>query len=772
MKIPSSSVALLTLSTFIHCNIAMAWVPVDTASGQPVPSPSAVPLYRDYGNSTEEYYIYFNPDNRELLWKIVSHNGKQDEVYNLLLPEYVKNVSASVFYDSRVYIAGMTMDQRWFISALNQFGEALWSRKGSVEDKEIYPIDIEINKLLVGGDGSELYVHSKYKGVPRIFALETLDGRGIQISSGRLGRKLFQMSETSTPDSSDSDSVFPHPEEQARTVVIDWLLGLIGGIGGAIGFIGAGYGLYQFKKGLNEEQLARNLEKEEILETQKRRYEQDWRDEYRRRRDEHEFVKGLANYKLHKKFHLYKPDVFRNPFIHLVSEASGAGAFDLTAVDQDISRISEEMKQDSAISSDMRLHQIRLNNLLSREHIIQELFLSLKVGNKEIVLKILKSNRHLIDQVDEDGNTPLHYAALGDLGLIRSLIELGATVNVANKHGYTPIMLAATSDDEHSAISFFHILRAQAYIPNHELSVLFHVVVNRSGSQKVKLLVERELHRRLIFHHIPRDEPAKDKEKYNSQSTQGLTIFHETVISGNLQLIEYFFQTGFIDNPDMVDDNGNTLLHYAVSHDITEGFQIITFLLEKGANINSKNNNGDTPLHYAVYRGDNYLVEFLGEQGVELKSIENKQGLTPIDAVFQSEVHCTMLLALLPHLPERLNKKGQTIFHLVAKYRIKGWNEIIEYIVDGDLEDVMVNIDAEDNDGNTAFNIAIIFENIRTMDVLAKKGASIHKAKLKGKTSIDLVEESTNPKVKETMNNIIKNTELGTYKAETSFATP
>ena len=103
---PSPFVATVTLTAFIQCNMAVAWTPIDTSSDQPAISSSAIPLYRDYGNSTEVYYIYFNPDNRELLWRVVSHDGGSDEAYNLILPAYVKNVSAFVFYDSRVYIAG------------------------------------------------------------------------------------------------------------------------------------------------------------------------------------------------------------------------------------------------------------------------------------------------------------------------------------------------------------------------------------------------------------------------------------------------------------------------------------------------------------------------------------------------------------------------------------------------------------------------------------------------------------------------------------------
>ena len=206
---------------------------------------------------------------------------------------------ALLFSTTVVFILlGMTVDSHWFISALNQFGETVWLRAGSEDDKEIYPINIEINKLLVGDDGSELYAHSKYKGVPRMFALDTLDGKGIQVSSGRLGRrKLFQISETPMPNPPDPGHIFPPYEEQARTVIIDWFLGLLGGVGGAIGFIGAGYGLYQFKKGLNDDKKAKLKEENERNALADKRLEQDWDKEHVRRKIERDFLNKLKKTK-------------------------------------------------------------------------------------------------------------------------------------------------------------------------------------------------------------------------------------------------------------------------------------------------------------------------------------------------------------------------------------------------------------------------------------------------------------------------------------------
>lgn len=44
-------------------------------------------------------------------------------------------------------------------------------------------------------------------------------------------------------------------------------------------------------------------------------------------------------------------------------------------------------------------------------------------------------------------------------------------------------------------------------------------------------------------------------------------------------------------------DDGNSLLHYSVFHKI---YELVSYLIDKKAELNVKNNSGDTPLHYAM----------------------------------------------------------------------------------------------------------------------------------------------------------------------------
>lgn len=54
-------------------------------------------------------------------------------------------------------------------------------------------------------------------------------------------------------------------------------------------------------------------------------------------------------------------------------------------------------------------------------------------------MKLLIENGAEINIKDNDGNTPLHYAAKrGFMGIIRLLVENGADINAKNNDGQTP----------------------------------------------------------------------------------------------------------------------------------------------------------------------------------------------------------------------------------------------------------------------------------------------------------------------------------------------
>ena len=78
----------------------------------------------------------------------------------------------------------------------------------------------------------------------------------------------------------------------------------------------------------------------------------------------------------------------------------------------------------------------------------------------------------------------------------------------------------------------------------------------------------------------------------------------KAIRDGNLQVVQALIQKGV--NLDCKNDYGQTPLHHAVLY---EKVTIVELLLEKGANLDSKNKNGIMPLHHAAALGQESILE-------------------------------------------------------------------------------------------------------------------------------------------------------------------
>jgi hypothetical protein len=68
----------------------------------------------------------------------------------------------------------------------------------------------------------------------------------------------------------------------------------------------------------------------------------------------------------------------------------------------------------------------------------------------------------------------------------------------------------------------------------------------------------------------------------------------------------------WINQPDLSDEDGNTLLHFAVQ---IENLEIVDLLLNVGANASIKNSRSETPAHTACRAGNLEILKFLVENG-------------------------------------------------------------------------------------------------------------------------------------------------------------
>lgn len=122
----------------------------------------------------------------------------------------------------------------------------------------------------------------------------------------------------------------------------------------------------------------------------------------------------------------------------------------------------------------------------------------------------------------------------------------------------------------------------------------------------------------------------------------------------------------------LVDLDGNRLLHVAAMFDKPE---VITYLVkEKGAAINSQNDNGETPLYKACLAGHHSTVETLITLSADASITSKQYGLSPLHWLFNFEKQ------YIPHIAQLLVSKGKAkVDAIIASEKVGTYEQHIPF---------------------------------------------------------------------------------------------
>jgi len=225
----------------------------------------------------------------------------------------------------------------------------------------------------------------------------------------------------------------------------------------------------------------------------------------------------------------------------------------------------------------------------------------------------------------------------GDIDRIKECLEEGVEVNCRNRHGSTPLILAAIAGQD-EIVKFLLESRADVNAQDHHgwTALLFTCAYSKTSTSKI-LLAHPDIN--VTLQNVTGGTAlilASHSSEYvivkalidrgadvNAKQTIGLTPLMMATDAGHRKIVQLLLDSGAC-----VDDNDNMLgagpIHAAVSNG---DYAILDVILNKKANLDLQTHTGLTPLMIASCKGQLDLSELLLKHGASPNIQERKSVL-------------------------------------------------------------------------------------------------------------------------------------------------
>ncbi len=373
---------------------------------------------------------------------------------------------------------------------------------------------------------------------------------------------------------------------------------------------------------------------------------------------------------------------------------------------------------------------------------LSELQMAIRYGLEKIVYRILVTSPDMISARDKWGRTALHDAAqAGWEGIVTMLINLEGNAELMDNEGKTPFIYAA--ERGHASITsllqdyFVHHVQRQKALEQ----ALFDAIEADKASDvkellKLKVTPDAEKIGNLamtaacrrgnerIVHSLAEwlDSGARNMSldllpSFGRLPSDNIPL-HQAIRHDHVDVAALLLDRGA--DIDFRDDNGRTALFEALAAFDVRGAAL---LLKRGTDISCTDSKGDTVLHEAAKRGAVEHASRFVERGITI-DIQNHEGLTPLHlAALHRRLEIANLLIRKGAYIDKTDFKERTPLMYAAS---AGNETIIEMLLESGAS---INTDASSHEGLGLHGRLAIAKLIR-------KGAYIDKIDLKERTPL------------------------------------
>ena len=353
---------------------------------------------------------------------------------------------------------------------------------------------------------------------------------------------------------------------------------------------------------------------------------------------------------------------------------------------------------------------------------LQPIHLAAYLGNFDKIKAYVDTDND-VNARSKGGHCPLHTAAVGgQREIIEFLVAKGADINSRDKVGDTPFHYAVRPWEARKDV--IELLLAKGADINAKGNWGYTPVdVASSMGQKwvLRLLLQRGGVASTIRLAARAGDIARLKDLIKSDTdVEDVKILDNAASRGNTEVVSFLIEKGADVNAKR--DDGWTPLHSAAYKRREDTARV---LIAAGANVNAKTKWGTTPLHAAVsrgYKGPNNedVVRLLLEKGAEVNARDNS-GNTALDVA----------AARTPGLGQLLLAKGAEVTTLESAAYVGDVQKVKSFIKRG------VDIRAKTSSGETPLHAAARGGHKNVVELLIAEGADIHAKNRRRRTALD-----------------------------------
>ena len=242
------------------------------------------------------------------------------------------------------------------------------------------------------------------------------------------------------------------------------------------------------------------------------------------------------------------------------------------------------------------------------------------------LVQMLVDHGATVDAEDNRGRTPLHrvleaqgHSDEDRLGVVQLFLKCGAELNARDKHGGTPLHLAPYLESK--LVRLLVDYGANVYAEDDQKRTPLSRVLDARFDDNVCLGYAMLL--------------VKCRENVNSRDATNEALLHWASYQLDLDWVRILLDLGANVNVTGGDNPGQTPLHRAMEdrkNSYGDRFGVVQLLVERGADVNTKDNMHEIPLHGASRLLSLEVVWILLKHGADL-DVQNKAGKTPFQLV-------------------------------------------------------------------------------------------------------------------------------------------